>query len=293
MGRSYRKLVRHWPLGVVIGLFVATGCSLTRSKTVWREPVYATANLTAAGDWPLAAAEASYAVARQAEDIGSPDCVDRYFAAAVSAWQQIEAQLSVGGQPSFRADELYRSSLAKLLITAQRFGRWQPQQCQLTLANSNPLALPASYQGFTWGSKEFQDLQPCGDYESPKLSQAFRSRGLGIPLVVVRQTNSPQPFTQREQTFAATAVLRADASGSGALLEFYDPLRVTTVEVSGRQVALARDLDRPLCVRSTQRGSAVARQFSEARIGGCQRRSVHDRALPARQDSRRISFTAC
>ena len=215
MGRSDHNLVLQGSLCVALCLSVATGCSLTRSKTVWREPVYATANFTAAGNWPLAAAEASYAVARQAEQNGSPDCVDRYFDVAVSTWQQIEAEISLGGQPSFRTDELYRSSLAKLLVTAQRLSRWQPQRCQLRLASSPARALPASYQGFTWRREEFQSLQPCGDYESPKLSQAFRSRGLGVPLVVERQTNAPQPFTQREQAFAATAVLRSNADGTG------------------------------------------------------------------------------
>ncbi len=97
-------------------------------------------------------------------------------------------------------------------------------------------------------------MQPCGDYESPKLSQAFRSRGLGVPLVVERQTNAPQPFTQREQAFAATAVLRSNADGTGALLEFYDPLRVTTVEMSGRQVALARDLTAPFAFAARNEG---------------------------------------
>ena len=247
---SHNTLLSHRLLCVALCLCATCGCSITRSKSVWRQPTFAVPDADSLSNLSLVAAEDSYAAAVQLEADGCPDCVDLYYDVAIRAWPVLESQLATAGKTSPRVADLHRSAVAKLLITGQRFGRWNP--CHgLTISTSSGLTvLPTSFQGFTWGPEEFQYLKPAGDYDAPNLSRAFRNSGLGVPLVVVRHVANPQPFTQNEQTFAATALLRFDAAKSGYQLEFYDPLRASTVDVAGCQVPLARDLTAPFALAS-------------------------------------------
>jgi len=229
-----------------------TGCSITRSKSVWRQPTFAAPDADGLRNLSLVAAEDSYAVAVQLEADGCPECVDLYYDVAIRVWPVIERQLASAGKTSPRPTDLYRSSVARLLITGQRFGRWNPCHGLTINTASGTRVLPTSYQGFTFGPEEFQRLEPAGDYDTPNLSHAFRSHGLGVPLVVARHVKDPQPFTQNEQTFAATALLKLDAGKSGYQLEFYDPLREATVDVAGCSVPLARDLTAPFALASVK-----------------------------------------
>lgn len=237
-------------LCVVFCLCSVGGCSLTRSKTVWQPPTFADPDADSLRNLRLVVAEDSYAVAVRLEEDGCPECVDLYYDAAARSWPVLERQLTNDGKTSPRAADLYRSAVAKLLITAQRFGRWNPNQGLTVSTASGTVVLPTSYQGFDWGPEEFQNLQPSGDYEAPNLSRTFRDHGLGVPLVAVRNVTNPQPFTRNEQTFAATALLRQDAAATGFQLEFHDPLRTSTVDVAGCRVPLARDLTAPFALAS-------------------------------------------
>ena len=247
---SLNTLLSHRLLCVAFCLWATGGCSITGSKTVWRQPEFAEPNADNVSNWRLVSAEDSYAVAAHLEDEGRPDCVDRYYQAAVSSWRVLERELTTAGKTSSRATDLHRSAVAKLLITGQRFGRWDPCHGLTISTCSGTTVLPTSFQGFTWGPEEFHYLKPAGDYDSANLSHAYRDSGLGVPLVVVRHVADPQPFTQDKQPFAATALLRPDEEKSGFQLEFYDPLREANLVVAGRQVSLARDLTAPFAFAS-------------------------------------------
>jgi len=226
------------------------GCSLTRSKTEWRQPDFAVPDYDGVGKWSLAASEDNYARAVYLEESNNPECVQHYFQVATYTWPVLERELATTGKTSPRTTELYRSSLAKLLITAQKFNCWDPCRGLVTPNSGCATLLPACYQGFVWSPTDFQHLLPSGDYESPNLTRRFRDNGLGVPIVVVRNTAAPQPFTRNEQAFAATVVLRPDTTKSGYQLVFYDPLRASNIVVAGCQVPLVRDLTAPFALKS-------------------------------------------
>ncbi|QEG34969.1 Alpha/beta hydrolase family protein [Bythopirellula goksoeyrii] len=233
-------------LCVAVCLLISSGCSfLPRKKTVWQQPCYAEPNPDGIGNWSLAVAEESYAAAQHSEAAECPDCVDLYYQAATTSWPVMERELAKQGKTSVRSAELHRSAVAKLLVTAQRFGRWDPCRGVTVSTTCGKTHLPTTYQGFTWGPEEFRQLEPAGNYASPNISRAFRNGGLGVPLVVVRETAYRQPFTQKERIFSATAVLRPNDSQSGYQLEFHDPLRENTTVVAGTQVPLANDITAP------------------------------------------------
>ncbi len=247
---SLNTLLVRRVLCAALSLCITCGCSITRSKSVWHQPDFSEPNADSLANFSLVAAEDSYAAAVQYEADDCPKCVDLYYDAATRAWRALERELTTAGKASSRAAELHRSAVAKLLITSQRFGRWDPCHGLSISTRSGTTILPVSFQGFTWGPEEFQQLLPAGDYEAPNLSRAFRDRGLGVPLAVVRHVANPQPFTQKEQTFAATALLRFDETRTGYQLEFHDPLRAPHLIVAGCQVPLARDLTAPFALAS-------------------------------------------
>ena len=241
-----------WCSLFVVCLVANVGCcSVFRNKTVWQPPCYAAPDPDGIGNWSLAVAEESYAAAMQSEAAGCPNCVDFYYQAATSSWPVLERELAKTGKTSVRSAELHRSAVAKLLVTAQQYGRWDPCRGVAISTVCGKNLLPTTYQGFTWGPEQFQRLEPAGNYASPNVSQAFRDGGLGVPLVAVRDGAASLPFTQNKRTFAATVVLRPDDSQSGYQLEFHDPLRVSTTVVAGSQVPLAYDITAPF-VYATQ-----------------------------------------
>ena len=254
--------LRHSPtsrrlFAVVVCLLVVLAlpagcCTLKVKQTSWRQPCVVEPDADGVGNWSLAMAEENYASAVQAEQHCSPRCVDLYYEAAVTTWPALEQELAKQGKAAPRTAELYRSSVAKLLLTAQQYGRWNPCQGLVIATRSGKQIVPATYQGFVWGPEEFHRLAPSGDYSSPRMSRAFRNGGLGVPLVAMRETAEPDPFTQQRRYLSATAVLRPDTNSTGNYqLEFYDPQRESTTIVAGRPVSLASDLTASL-VYATQ-----------------------------------------
>lgn len=226
-------------------LTATAGCCLCRSHPVWRLPEFVDPITCGAANHDPLSAEAAYALAAQAEESGEPSCVDFYYLAAVRAASALELQLASGVTPAPRLVELDYSAVAKLLITAQQYGRWNPSQGLTVWSTGGPSIVPMQFHGFEWAPNEFQFMTPVGYYRNPLLSRRFRNDGFGAPLVVVRCTARPQPFTQAQQTFAATAVVRPGNGPSGGRLELYDPLRAPDLCVAGQPVALARDLSAP------------------------------------------------
>ena len=148
---------------VALCVIAVGGCAITRSRTVWRPPILATPDADAIGNLPLLAAEDSYLAGVQQEAKGCADCVDHYCRAARRAWPAIENELATAGRATPRSADLYRSALAKLLTTGQRFGRWMPGRGLEVSTASGPAVLPATYHGFAWGPEEFHYLEPVGD----------------------------------------------------------------------------------------------------------------------------------
>ena len=246
-------------LGIAFALVTGSGCALSPLKTDWRGPEFAAPNFDAVAPWSLASAEDDYSSALALEEAGNCECLPLYYRVAASTWHVLQKELMSSGRTTVRSVELYRSSVAKLLTVGQSFGRWDP--CRGLVISSSPHAavVPVSYQGFSWKPSDFQHLLPVGEYGTPRLTRAFRNHGVGVPLVVVRQTDSPQPFMRSQQPFAATAALRTNSAACGHELVLCDPLRVSTIDSAGLSIPLARDLTAPLALS----GQVEVRQWLE------------------------------
>jgi len=85
-----------------------------------------------------------------------------------------------------------------------------------------------------------------GDYSSKYLNHTYARTGLGVPTVVLRCGAKPGDFHRKQGAFPATVVLRPIhdaemAAEAPFALEFYDPLRVSSVTVQDINVPLACD----------------------------------------------------
>jgi pimeloyl-ACP methyl ester carboxylesterase len=229
-------------------LALVGGCSLRHST--WTPPEAVTpvelTSLHEAGSG-LSFAQSQYDRAVKLEEAGRAECVDHYFMAATLAWPAIECvRPGIEETPEW---QLYHSAVAQMLIAAQEHRRWQPE-CGLLVNRTTGLTpVVASYQGFAWQPSDFTQLAPVGHYSDPSLKYKFRAGGLGVPLAVVRRSNTPEPFMQPTQSFAATVVLRpasgCDSTSNRFVLEFINPVSNDTISTSCGTAPLARDITAP------------------------------------------------
>ena len=246
---------------LIFGLTLLVGCSLHRNSPQWQPLSYTAPDADAIGNFRLVGAEDTYFHAATLESKNCPECVDEYLKAAGKSWTALEQEFSKTGKSSPRTLSLYHSSVAKVLVTGQRFGRWHPQVGLSVSSLADTTVLPASYHGFSWDPFQFQHLEPVGDYSSPALTTTYRCGGLGVPLVVSRNVANPQPFTPQQQSFAATAIIRSSGEPKCYQLEFYDPLRESHVHVGCGTVALSRDLSAPIAYESLDEDRQWLRSF--------------------------------
>ncbi len=239
----------------VASLILVSGCRTDRP--MWRpaplvSPVEFSAESIPAGG--LGLAEWHYTQGRTLDKAGQAACVDHYFQAAAQSWP------AIGEMPrsaaSTRAWGLYHSSVAQLLTSAQRHGRWQPESGLMVQGEVGLVPVPTKYHDFAWEPGDFDELAPVGSYHVPNLNRQVRSAGVGVPLVAVRRVPPSKPFIQDVQSFAATAVLRP-ASESLATspplddrsccfaLEFLNPLTTHALPAATFDTPLARDLSAP------------------------------------------------
>jgi pimeloyl-ACP methyl ester carboxylesterase len=226
-------------------LCMSSGCALLSDRhNEWNAPVpYSTGYNFGAANTPLAAAEMQLVAGQQAEEAGSPACVDYYFAAATLSWPYHGSSAAI---PDDRATSFYRSAVRSFIESAVRFRRLDRRQ---GVVLSSGRLVPVAFHGFVWEPDDFCAFMPVGSYDSHRLSDRYASEGIGVPYVVL-STNSPRhPFTNIAQPFAATAVVAPYGPGGGFSLQFYDPLR-TAVTASG--LPLARDLTAPIAYAASQ-----------------------------------------
>src|SRR5439155_5246449 len=139
---------------------------------------------------------------------------------------------------------------------AQKVGRLDPRHELHLPTPAGEFTLSVDHLGFAWRPEEFGPLLFCCDYNVVGLENHHRTFGLGVPLIGTRlaaaQAAPGQAFYPKEVSFPVTAFFRFDCSLAdlGACragrLELYNPLRVQSVEVVGRRVALETDLTTPL-----------------------------------------------
>ncbi len=202
--------------------------------------------------------EVAYATAVDLEEQDSPACVDWYLRCATMLWPQIT---SSAFDSSSRDNQLYQSSVGKLIETAQKFDRFDPDQGILPLpspgAEGSPSnseseddsfhrALPIRYYGFAWQPDEFEQISVIGKYQTPDVIQPHQKAGLGVPLLV--QHSSDRQFVYPTAKFTATAIVRPDNEDSAAgddasfVLDLVNPHTIRDMRISGRRRSIAFDL---------------------------------------------------
>ncbi len=242
------------------GLASSLGCSNLSCGTRWQGPLYAVPDVRQHGA-QLSAAERLYARARSLEADGNPGSVDAYFQAA--------ALTCVSGMPGDMRDrrtiDLHRSSLAKLVVTGQRFGRLNPSSGLTLESGHGSTCIPLEKKGFVWQASDFQSLVPVGTYRTNVLSHAYCSSGIGVPLVVLRSACCNERFMRKTSAFSATLIMRntSDGSAKGCMsfheddfssgsfptLQLLDSRRMRHVQVGMQTKRIARDLSAPLVYR--------------------------------------------
>jgi len=245
---------------ITSGLGFSLGCRSVSCGTRWHEPQYAVPEMRRHGT-RLSVVEHLYATARALESEGNSGSVDAYY--------QVAALTCVSGISGDTRDrrtiELHRSSLAKLIVTGQRFGRLNPASGITLETCHGSRFIPLEKKGFVWQASDFQNLVPVGTYRTDVLSKAYCSGGIGVPLVVLRNACRNERFMRKTSAFSATLIMRhtagceandyfsQDAGGLSAAelptLELVNSRKLRHVQMGAQTKRLARDLSAPLVYR--------------------------------------------
>ncbi len=210
-------------------------------------------------------AEFVYAEAVQMEQVGDTTCVDLYYQAATLAWPEIERQIVNRGKPYGRVGQVYQNSLRRLIVSGQRFCRLDPSRGLDIHTADGVLAIPIRYHGFPWKPSAFEKLVLWSHSADKHLNNWYRWSGLGVATVVSHDRHFSEPFQRKQHVFAASVVLRPIGDGIVSagqfVLEFVDPLRVTSLSVGGTEVEIVRDLTAPLSYILARKDKNVVKQF--------------------------------
>lgn len=212
----------------------------------------------------FALAEMSYLLAQQADHTAAAEsCCLYYLCAAYSYHYLFDDQAAALDEsrspydPRFRlACDLYNVSLAHCIRRAQQMGRLDPsQQVHLPTMDGKGFMLTVQHHGFRWPAQEFGPLLFCADHPAEGLVNQHRNYGLGVPLIGTRAGGRPigkHACYPDAVSYPVTAFFRFDGSLAdlhrqrSGVLELYNPLEITRVNVAGRSVALETDLTTPL-----------------------------------------------
>ena len=225
-------------------------------------------------DEQLNSAVESVRLAEQAHRNSDPRCVALYADAVLASWQSLEASGGHGNAETARAElawEIYHGTLALLTSSAIEFGRLDPQSGISWVTDDGvQQRIEIAHHGFPWRAKDFNELQLVPPFEHTKLKRYWSEPGLGVPLLVKRDsTEPPSDYMEQSGLYSATAILlptsnhavrqvsaasNVDSNQSRVVgvLNLYDPIRVTQVSHNDQTWDLARDVSAPLVVAQKQ-----------------------------------------
>ena len=213
-----------------------------------------------------ALSELSYQSARRIEHARREKAIDLYGASVLYAYQYLfdprfHDQWNPY-DPHFRgACDLYNGALeASLRLVCMNDGL-KPGQTRTIETTDGTWDITAVVRGGHWKDEDFDRFEFVSDYEMNGLRNHYRTHGLGVPLIAVRQggkEGEPEEarFYPTELSFPVTAFLRPEPGMNlnrrtgkihyRAVLEFHDPLIVSSIPIQRRQVPLESDLSTPL-----------------------------------------------
>ncbi|MEX0585053.1 MAG: alpha/beta fold hydrolase, partial [Pirellulales bacterium] len=157
--------------------------------------------------------------------------------------------------PQYRgACDLYNQALEGSLRLLAKRGQLKPGARHICQAGGHSIDVTIEVRTNSWSGDDFDRIEFVSDYEVTGLTNQYRTYGLGVPLIAVRNKKSRGGQTEKyyppDLSFPVTAFLRVTPDGRGAarhaVLELYDPLTTTDVAVKGRLAPLESDLSTPL-----------------------------------------------
>ncbi len=205
-------------------------------------------------------AELSYIAGKKAELTAPERAVDLYGTAVANAYLYLfDDQLSFlrnPYDPQFRgACDLYNQSLEGALRIMAKRGLLKPGATHRCSVGGHSVDLTVAIRAATWQAEDFDRFEFVNDYEVKGLTNQYRTYGLGVPLIAIREKKDTGAATERyyppDLSFPVTAFLRISGQRRennelAASLELYDPLAMTDTKVKGRAVPLQSDLSTPL-----------------------------------------------
>lgn len=208
-------------------------------------------------------AELAYVQAKKAEGMYQDAvALDLYGASVAYAyWFLLDPQFDRFRNPydpQFRrACDLYNGALEASMRIVKKKGRLLPGKTTTIVSGQQHFDVEIVCRG-AWKAEDIEKLEFVSDYEVKGLVNHYHTYGLGVPMIAVRKSrpvDRAEKYYTPGMSFPVTAFLRVldDPSSAAAegltkrcVLELYDPLVSTDIEVANRRVPLETDLSTPL-----------------------------------------------
>ncbi|MGI9427872.1 MAG: esterase/lipase family protein, partial [Bythopirellula sp.] len=209
-----------------------------------------------------AMAELAYVSAKREEQAKRIDrALELYGSAVLHAYRYLfdneYVDRSNAYDPKFRqACDLYNSALEGALRIVQAQGNLRPGTTQVIQTANHKCQLDIQLKDDDWHNEDFDHFEFVTDYEVHGLRNHYHSFGLGVPLIAVRRKHDDmephEQFYPEDLSFPVTAFMKVKTDPAGrtpqghAVLELYDPLSQSQIEIAGANVPLETDLSTPL-----------------------------------------------
>jgi pimeloyl-ACP methyl ester carboxylesterase len=212
-----------------------------------------------------AMAEIAYITASQSEKLHRSRALEFYGTALIHAYRYLfdpDAVLPANPyDPQFRgASDLYNQSLEGMLRLVQKEGELRPGVSRIVKTANHTCSFEVVLHSTGWHAEDIDQLHFVSDYKVLGLQNHYHTYGLGVPLIAERRSHTgeaaAEQFYPPNLCFPVTAFLRVGADGhsphvAGAaaphfVLELYDPLDRTTIDLAGRDIPLEADPSTPL-----------------------------------------------
>ncbi|MCA9102202.1 MAG: hypothetical protein KDA63_13655 [Planctomycetales bacterium] len=217
-------------------------------------------------DTIIAYGELSYLAGKLIETQDEAAALDYYGASAAHAYVYLFDPrfgfVRNPYDPSFRgACDLYNGALEGALRIVKKQDVLRPGCQHVVRSSTQQWNVEVVARNSQWREDEFDRFEFVSDHEITGLRNHYRTYGLGVPLIAVRKssagTDPCERFYPPNLSFPVTAFLRVvsddsqppsagDMSRNKVLIELYDPLRSTDINVAGVRIPLESDESTPL-----------------------------------------------
>lgn len=162
--------------------------------------------------------------------------------------------------PQFRGScDLYNSALESALRIVKKHGQLVPGANHTIESANRKCDVTIVLRRNNWHPDDIAEFEFVSDYEVAGLTNKYQSYGLGVPLIAKRHKRAENEGSEKyyppNLSFPVTAFLRVVPNAPGelqavvpkkVLLELYDPLESTDIEVAHRRVPLESDMSTAL-----------------------------------------------